>query len=830
MSISGFLDNSQQYAYNTELARREPFGLNLYQQRQQEVEMPVVLWDDKFIKQPKKFLDLCRRVSDFMMLNPHQLYQYDNPNQRYLMDVVRGKLRMEDYFVADNLFGEAGAMPTKDNHFFHSARAALMGQILANPFQFSVKQLNTTFARKQIEEQSKAGAKVLTQALVQAASGQGMNLDFARNPKVPVPKDANQLLNYMSGQEQVESICYKLLQHTDHQYSFQDVGQKAFSDKFDVNAQFGFIDVVNGEVIPKHYHPDQVRWMATKRVETFEDPNVLAACVMDYMTPTELVNHFGFRLQMGTGIRGIINYFNSVIQRGRDKVGYDLNGGYWSEEGYAGWGLGSQLNNLEIQGFTNKQINWMNRVFYPGISTRNGLLMSVLVQRNYLKVVKEKRFKVERIEGGVSRPATDRELKAWQESNFDRKIDLQFIPVEEREDISRKNVKSIKRTKLFEFTRIGHDGFLDVGEYKWTADPNGETTGYTGMPIVAQISYEKSMAKLGEHDAIRANVLYRAIDEYLVNMGLSEAVIIDDAQEGEPISYLYNFKKSGIARMDSTLMQPNNNAQLKHLQTIKLSNHTEELQVAFGMIRQIKTEYETRIGLSPTVQGVNDKYAGLSETRLNIANQQLLQTQTIVEHTRFQNQMLQRAADVLKLVYAREDAKNVVLSSGERRLLYLTRKMALADFDVRLESGMVIENRLKLIQQVVQSMAASGGASEGEALLSVMTTQDPAEAQAIYQQLREKMDAREKEQQEVANAQAQQMAQIELDKQKTQLKIEEMRNQTAITVQGMKQDNSQQQADAKGQLNDINEQNEREKMLLQSELESQSVETQPATN
>ncbi|SOD80899.1 hypothetical protein [Spirosoma fluviale] len=821
-------DASAQYAHNWELAKQEAFSLNRSQARTKEVSVPVILWDDKYYKQPKKLIDLFRRVSDFQLFNPHLLWAFDNPNQEYLFDIVDGKLRMDDYYLADNLFGDVGPVPTKDNNFFHGAKSALMGQVLSHAFQFAVKNLNTKFAQEAIAEQSRAGAKVLTQGLIEAAGDRGMNLDFARNKKIPLPKNANDLLQYMNLQEQVESTMHKLLMHTDYQHSFQDVGAAAFGHKFAVNAQFGFLDVVNGELIPKAYHPDQVRYMATKRVETFEDPNVLAASVMDYMQPTELMNHFGVGLQTGTGIQGIINYIDSVTKVGRN-IGYNLDGNYWNDQGVGGWGLGSELDNLKIQGYTQKQINWMNRCFYPVIRSAGGLLMNILVQRNFVKVIHQDRFKVEKAEGESWRPATDRELKYWQETNFDRSVHLRFVPVDEekKENLSRANVKVYNRVKLWQFDRIGHDTFINVGPYQYQPDPNGENKGYVGMPIKAQISYDKSMAKLGENDAIRVNVLYKAIDEYLINMGISEAIIVDDAQEGEPLEYLYNVKKSGIVRYDSTLMQPNNQAQQQHLRTIKLSNHTEELRVAFELVRLITTGYESRMGLSPQVQGVSERYEGLKETQLNIANQALLLTKCLREHTLFINQLLQGSADILKQLHARDGQMNVVLTDGERHLLYLTRKLALADFDIKLESGQIIENRLKLIQGILSSMAASGGAKEGGALLEASLTNSPAEAMAIYRRLNEQIEKAQKESQEMQQAIAQQNAQIQLQKIQLELEKEKEITKRTIIVQDMKNKAAADKTDADGMKDDIERTNQREQMVLDAALEAQLASSQP---
>ena len=470
--MSYYNDATCQYEQNMEVARRETFTAGRALQKTKDASMPVVLWDDKYYNNPKEFINQLRRISDYMLFNPHPLWAFDNPNQAYLFDVVAGKLRMDDYYTADHLFGEQGPVPTKDNHFFHGAKSALNGQVLAHPFQFTVKNLSTEFAKHQIREDSKMGAKVLTQMLAEAAGGQSMNLDFARKKGVKLPKDENDLLNYMTSQEQIESIVYKLLRHTDYQYPFQDVGSKCFDDKFAVNAQFGFLDVENGVLVPRHYHPDQVRWMATRRVENFEDKNVLAASVMDYMTPTELLNKFGIGLQTGTGIKGIVDYIDSVTKWGR-RVGYELDGNYWNDQGIGGWGLGSNLNNLDIQGYTHKQINWMNRAFYPVLRGASGLLMQVLVQRNFVKVVKQKRFKVERVEDGAARPATDKEIKQWRETNFDRSVQLNFTAVDEKakENLSRQNVKVYNRTELWGFDRIGHDSFHQRGAVSVSGRP-----------------------------------------------------------------------------------------------------------------------------------------------------------------------------------------------------------------------------------------------------------------------------------------------------------------------------------------------------------------------
>lgn len=834
--MSSAYPNSQ-YARNTAVARYEqmPYLTELASSRSQKLnqrvlDQPLFYWDDAFLTNRKLLIEFLRQISDSMALSVHPLMGSHNANNVDIYDAVRGKLNKRDYDPLLRLFGEESAVGVKDNHFFHGGEKTLTAQILRQPFDFRAQNISTEFARQSILDDSKKGAEIGVQGMIQQllAEGEG-GVAPLRNPKVKLPRTGGEYLDMLTGQEQVEAIITKLLRHTDRRHDFQDIGRKASYHKFRINAEFAFVDVENGEVIPRILHPMQVRWLAGKAVETLTDPAVLAVQVSDYMTPTELKNRLGTKLNTGTGIEGVRAYVNMLLdsQGGRsyDLPGYDRHGGYWNEMGQStGALMGSDARYGITAGrsYTAEQRSWMNALFYP---TRQGnrMLTNLRVERNFFTMQREKRFSVERISrSGQRTPATDRELKNWltdgQRGVLDYEID--YSPVANDTPLTgRDNIKTYTRPEMWAFTRIGHDAFVDIGPYRYQPSFDEDTTdrARTNWPVVAQISYEKSMATLGRNDAVRADVLMQKIDMFMAGLGYEDALVIDDAQQKDPISYRYNAKMSGLIRIDSTKYQMGNPAALKNLSVVKLSNETQQIQELFAMVAQRSSEYRTRIGAGDDVSGMASPYQSGKQQQMNIAGQKLLNVEYNFEHTKFMNALLQCCADVCKFHYAK-DEQITVLGEREREVLMLTSKLSLADYAIYLQSGQVMADKKQALDQLTSQLMQSGGAEDAEALMQIILSDNPAQGYAEYRKIRagivERQQAQAEQQNELAKAQ---MADNQ-EERKLKITLEQMKIDSAERIQKMKMDEQRERENFKGEMTDIKNNNDRDDTLLDAQL------------
>ncbi|RYC70691.1 PspA/IM30 family protein [Spirosoma sordidisoli] len=832
--VSNYVPIAHQNAYNAYVSRHDQlpwqYQASSEARQKQLFDQPILVWNDEFNTNPLLLVEFLRRVSDYMLLNPHPLYGNHNPNHARLYDVVAGKLNRSDYEPLMKLFGEEPALGVKDNHFFHGAEKTILSQILAQPFQFGVRNINTDFAQKSILDDAKKGAKLAMQSMLQTMYAQGEgHVAPVIDPNIQLPKTTDEWLSFATGQEQVQGIVYDLLQDIDARCSFQDIGRKSLKHKFRVNGQFAFTEVKNGRVCARALTPAEVRWMAGKPVEQLSDPAVFGIQVNEYMTPTELINTFGTgQLATGTGVKGALRYVEKLFERNAPRIGYDPYGTYWSSRGISADTTNYCLD--ENRDYTSTEVNWMRNLFYPMRGTGK-LLVNMLVQHNFFTMLREKRFMVERVDrDGTRSPATDRELKSWQTARSGGiGYDIDFTPIGTKLP-SRANVKVYARPQLWSFKRIGHDSFIDIGPYKYQPDFDEDTQERDKIywPVVGRISYEKSMARLGEDDAARGNVLMQRVDMFLADMGYDKALIIDDTQGKNAVAYRYNAKMTGVVKIDSTKYQPGNMAGLQHLKTIELSNASEQLKVAWQMFRDWQTSYEIRVGAGPDVQGQTSPYSSGKQQQLNIANQKQLNIDFNWEHSQFMNELLQTCADVSKFHYAVDNQALMVISKNEQKILQLTRELRSADFAIRLESGQLLSDTKQALDQLVTLLMQSGGSDDAEALMQIILSPNPSVGYANYRKAREAVAER-------ASAQAQQegqLAQMQLADKQAQRDHEKellrMEIEKDILVAQMRVADNREKEDFKGTLTDIKTNTDRENKVMDAEMEQASAEQQAA--
>ncbi len=823
------MSNAQQVAYNSAVYRYDqmdwqvPMGNQASQQKL--LDQPVLAWNDRFATEPAFLVDYLRRISDYMLLNPHPMWGSFNPNRPDLYSVLNGKLKQSDYTAIMRLFGDESAIPLKDSHFFHGAEKTLTAQIISQPFRWTTQNISTSFAEKSILEDAKKGAKLGVQALLAAmqANGDG-GVAPLQDSRVKIPQVPEDWLEYATGQEQVEGIIWKLLKHIDLTHDFQNLAKDAVRHKFVVNAEFALVDVVNGEVVPKILHPFQVRWMAGKPVKTLQDPAVFGVQVNDYATAMELINMYGVgKMARGTGWKGALRYMEEFFEGKNKRLGYDPNQSYWSSRGISA-DTGYYCFDDQQKEYTTTQVNWMKNLFYPGqVNTK--LMTNILHQKNYFTMLREKRFMVERVEvNGTRSNATDREYKNWQTNPASINYTIDFTPIG-KETPNRANIKTYARPQLWEFTRIGHDGFIDYGPYKYQPDFDEDTQerNKISWPVVGRISHEKSMTLLGENDAQRVNILTQRMDMFLADLGYEEALIIDDIHGKDPQSYRYNAKQTGLLRITSTNFSPGNQAGLMHLKTVKLSNETEQIRFIWAQIMEIVRSYEVRVGAGPDVQGQTSEYASNKAQQQNIAGQQLLNVEFNLEHAQFMNQLLQTTADISKFHYGKDGQVLILLSERETEVLKLTYNLRLADFMVKLESGQVLADKKKLLDQLVGQLMQSGGIDQAEALMQIIMSDNPAEGVAKYRQvvgeIKKEAQAQQQSQQSIEQAK---LADKQADRDHEVL-LKQMDIDAEIRVASIKAGSDRASEEFKGVMSDIQTTTSREDQVLQSQLAQQEA-------
>lgn len=778
------------------------------------VEEPIILWKKEYEKNQTAFFNKIQEISDYMLLNGNSLYSFNNDNQPYLIDAVRGVIDAERYKTAEYTYGERGASQIRDHRFYYAAKSQILGEVSAQPFKFDTKNISNQLIESEIKKMSKDGAKLVTNLMADIAAQNGIDLEFVKDKNVNLNGTEKEVYQRLDKREKLNNIIYKLIQHVNYNHDLQDILRDCFDTKFDVNAEFAIVEVINDEIIPKHLRPDQVSWIASKKVKTMEDPAVVACCAIDFLSFTEIMNKYGMQLNTGTGAAGILDAMEKI--RTNTLGSYNPESPYFTQYFQMANRLTSDYSQPDptFQPENILSINYMNNCFYPFQRAGQGLSYSILEQKNYFKMIVPTRYVVEFDGKSINKTMWEK----WMKDDYSRELIPQFTELGSDEKTPKGAfVVDKTKTEVWEATRLGHGTLINVGKYEYTANFKGRSN-YVGFPIIAQISYKESFALVGYQLAVYSNVTYNRLEELINTIGHSSAILIDSASGMDPMSFIYNARKTGIAIYNSTKMGGAPTAAQLHLSTIKVSNHIEEINQMLALLGMFKITFENMIGASPQTQGIAQPYAGAKETQLNIANQSMLKSDKYREHTMFSNQLLQRIADIAKVVFAKDGVINVSLGNGEKEILRLTKDLKWADFDVFLESGMVLANKKNIIDQAVMQLMSSGGIEILDELMDVLVTDNPNEARALLREGKEKLLAAQAAQQQAMAQQAQMQAQVEAQKLQVPLQREGIITEREIQIQQMKMEDRATQLDGKGNLTDIQHQQGLQNKVVDTEL------------
>jgi len=462
------------------------------------------------------------------------------------------------------------------------------------------------------------------------------------------------------------------------------------------------------------------------------------------------------------------------------------------------------------------QVDYMKNMFYPFRKGAYSIGYTILEHKMFFKVQRPTAFVVE-ING---KTPTEKEFKKWRDDLDNREMYATFQELGSDEKRPKGSYVVDKwKEEIWQATQIGHRTLIDVHPYEYSIY-NKKANNYVGFPIIAQISRQKSTVLVGENFNRWCNILYQKIEEILQQAGLSTALLIDEAilSSGDALTTLYNAKKSGILMFNSARYAGGTAFKQKHLDTLKMGHHLEEMEKMFAAIGMFNEMYNRMVGSSNVALGAGNNYDSTQKTQLNIANQSQLKADNFYEHNQFMNQVLQRMADIAKTVYARDGVKNVMLSDGEREVLRLTKDLNLGDYDIYLESGDVAKYKKQIIDQAVMNVLSSGGIDMIEPLISILVTDDPNTALAIFREAKVVIEENERRAAEAQQQQQMVLAQIQAQKNQVPIQVQGMKNEGAVQVAQIRTEDQREREDFKGTMSDIEERNKRENMLLESEL------------
>lgn len=792
--------------------------------RKKVIEEPVIIWRPEYEKNPAKFLDLIQNISDYMLLNGAGLYDDDNRNKPHLFNIAKGIINPKDYEEAEFAYGFRGNTPIRNNDFFYESRNHTLSELIQQPFKFQLDELTNEYTnKKKIKKDLKTAKKLMKTLLAQSMKqDEGVNMDFMQDEDVNVQgESADDILNKLFGQDQLALVMHKIIQSLNWEHDIHAVLNECFENKYDINSEFAFIDVVNGDVIPRHVHPDNVRWISGKPVKTFEDKSVKAASIINYLTPSELVNDYINYMDTGTGVQGLIDAIDKITEGKR--VIYDPRKPYFSSY-VTNSTAGSNYLTEDVPNSGLGRMDYFRDIFYPYRKAPYGVGTSILEQKIFFKMFVPKRYVVE-ING---KPATDKTFKQWKEENWNRDLNANFTEIGTDEKAPKGSyVINKHKQELWQATRLGHATIVNAGRYEHSVKTQKKET-YVGMPIIAQISRDPSIVAIGENVVRRVNVIESRIEDIINRMGANSALAIDEAvmNASEAKAGLFNARKAGILMFNSNKMSGNAGLGPKHFDIVKFGNEIEEMNNLFSMMGFLTEGYKRKIGTSSQVTGGGSPYESEGQQQQNIASQNQLKGIMYWQHGLFANQVLQRTADIAKNVLATGETRSVRLDNGQVEILKLSKEMSLRDYDIKLRFGDQEVNKMRDIKNSIRQVIPSGGIDMIGDLLKMLWMEDPTEALAMLDKTKESMALQQAKNQEAQMQQIQAETQLAQAKAQVPVQVATIQTQSAQTIQQMKMQNEREKEDFKGSLSDIAESNEREKMLMGNNLEQGKLEKQ----
>lgn len=800
------------------------------------IDSPVIQWKEKYTKNPEEFLFQIQRISDYMLMNDASIFGSHNPNTHSLLDIANKGIKEKEYGVSQYFYGVKDPIPYEDFNFFHSSRSRVVGEVFGRNLEFHTKildgRIKDDLKRKSID----LAAKYLMNIAAQDLTERGVNVGFLVDENINTNISQEDFFYHLDFQQQFESVVDKMLRDTEYRHNLRDLAGKAFGVKFDVNAEFAFIDVDERgtipEVIPRYVSPDNVRFITTKRdrqVETLDDESIIATSVIDYININQLVMKYGKRLlSSGTGIKSLYETINKI----KDKtLGlYDKDKPYFTEY-YNASGFRSDYTkdiwNEEAQAYNVfpgvSEVDYMRDLFYPSCDIGKSLTFSVLEHKMFFKVLKEKKF-IADIDG---KPASRAMLDAWRKNeDYSKTVRCSFREVGEDEKVPKGYaVEYHNSEELWTATRLGHGCLINIEKYKWgTKKENGRER--ISMPIIGQISYDKSFAALGYPIAKMINEYWHTIDTLTITLGRNTAFVIDKALGMDAASTVYNARKYGVVEVDSSKAKGGGGDYLssKVLSSIQLGNEIGEILELLNAIGMLKSMYEEMVGIGREVQGVGSQYNSQGQQATNIANQSILRAKGEHEHNMFLNQVFRKVVDIRKSVIPEGVDFTVLLSEGEVEVLRLLEGTSSAEMNVHVYNGYDLKQKAERIRAIAEQMASSGGIERIEDLIEIIYTDNPMKHLAIIKKSSEIVRKQQEQMQKIQSEEIQAKMQAEQMKMQVPIEVKNIDSQTKIQLQQMQSADRDTRDEEKGLRDYEKYENQFKSKLMDAEIRAEEKE------
>ncbi len=780
-------------------------------------QVPSLLWHREFLTNHDAFYKKIQHIRDYLLMEGPSVYNHNNPNTPKCRSAYRGEIDPEDYKIADSFYGRPGSAKMRDFGFFHSVTQRHIGRALQEPLKFSYRDVSPSAVQQRMKavatQMDEYSRRAMADAMAQAAeqAGQPADFSFLANPDIMVPEDGLFTPPTMS----VEEIAgHALLVDAVKTYRVRDQFRQCREDAIQINARMAHIISDRRGTRPVRVDPDYVHWIAPGAIRTDADCDVIGT--WDYPSVTEVLNQDGHLFDDADSIRGLTR----TVEELRDGRSFYYNPRQYYFNGETQVAQpGDRADQMLFPAM------WQDK-FYPNsdvLGRLNGESIGVLRHQIYFKMIRFLRCEV--LLNG--KRATPEKMTEWRMRNYEGDIDARFEPLDD--DEAKKPgayIQKIPIVNLWQARCYGHNKL--VGVQRCTHVPQYPTPKIeTRFPIVVHVSRKRSFVALGLDFKRMWDLLWNRIEEQLNLGGAENALLFDTAQVNlkESKALMWQAKKTAVIHYNSTKIQDRGNQMAqKHLSRVQLTSESSTINNMLSLAGLLKAVYEGMVG-DPGQAGAYD-----SANKLRIVgNQQSeITTEFSYEGNLFENDVLQRTAEIQKTVligdewadvsYGGASSGRVADSRAKRRPVYIPKSMKAVQPLVEVDNGLDLLNIRQKIENMAQQVLPSGGAAGIREFIRLLFEDDPYEALAIFDSGMSEVEKLEAANAQAAQKNAEMRNQVEAKKAQIPIETMRMRTEADLLIAHGKEQTKAAALDAKGELNDIDNQNQREQTMLEHEL------------
>lgn len=787
-------------------------------------QVPSLLWKSSYAQNHEELYRVIQHISDYLLQGGPSVYERGNPNQPAARSAYKGLIDQREYQVADSFYGRPGSAKMRDFGFYHSVTQRVIGGALQQPLKFTYTDISPSAIERQVRAEMaqllERQRRQLVDAMTRAAEENGTPADFSflTNPDVTLPADE---LFSAPTQSIEERVGHMLLVNTVKRHKVKDVLRQCREDAIQINARMAHIVADRRGVRPVRLDPDRVHWLAPGGDPIRTDADCDAIGTWDYPSMTEILNQDGHLFENADSIRGL----SQTVEQLRDGSPFWYNPRqYW----LAGETQRAQPGDTDAPLYL--QANWQDK-FYPGSDTLgriHGESIGVLRHWIYFKMIQFLRCRV--LLNG--KRATPQKMEEFRMRNYHGKMDIVFDPLGEDEKARPgEYIEKFPIVNLWQARRYGHN--ILRGVQRCTHIPQlPSAQAETRWPIVIHLNHKRSMITLGLDFRRMWNILWNRIEEQLNLGGAESALLIDTAQVSlkESKNMMWQAKKTAVLHYNSARLQSNTNESAKkHLTRVALTNESNTVNNMLALAGLLKAVYDAMIGVGEASQGKAGSYDGLGKLNFLQTQQTAITTEFNYDGNLFDNDVLQRTAEIQKTVTTggewaqvsyQGSASGRVAGKRGTRAVFVPKTFADVEPQIELDNGLDLMNIRQKIEALGERVLPSGGASGIREFIKMLFSDDPYEALAIFDSGMSEVEKVEAANAQAQNQNAQMKTQVDAQKAQVPIEVEKIRSETAILINHAKEQAKQQALDAKGDLADIDHNNERQNMVLQDQLDT----------